>query len=87
MFPLTRSLSLAAAGAVLALAAASIPARADVKVHKARRNCDGKKHALSMLTSRTRVGQASSLTVRAASCRPFLLQSSPNVGTRGRDAP
>ena len=29
MFPLTRSLSLAAAGAVFALAAASIPARAD----------------------------------------------------------
>ena len=29
MFPLTRSLSLAAAGAVLALAAPSIPARAD----------------------------------------------------------
>ena len=29
MFPLTRSLSLAAAGAVLALAATSIPARAD----------------------------------------------------------
>src|SRR6476619_8412879 len=29
MFPLTRSLSLAAAGAVLALTAASIPARAD----------------------------------------------------------
>ena len=29
MFPLTRSLSLAAASAVLALAAASIPARAD----------------------------------------------------------
>src|SRR5262245_43696704 len=29
MFPLTRSLSLAAAGAVLALVAASIPARAD----------------------------------------------------------
>ena len=29
MFPLTRSLSLAAAGTALALAAASIPARAD----------------------------------------------------------
>ena len=29
MFPLTRSLASAAAGAVLALAAASIPARAD----------------------------------------------------------